>query len=393
MYMDSALLNRATNSTKVVEKSELLLDPDVRRWYDNMARGSPLTADGRLYKLGRFCKLHHTTPATLAKMATRDLKAVTDLLQDHITMAESGDYSPGYIEEQINAVKSWFRHFDVAIKRRTKISRSGFTPTIQNEQVPDRHELSEIYNGAELRECVMVSLMAKSGLRPGVMGNHDGTDGLQIRDLPDIKINNGRFVCLSTPNRIVVRWELSKAGHQYFTFSTDSSTRQLLAYLNERLEHGEKLHLNSPVIHPCNYNNKWRKSQKTFLPTQRISEKIRRVFRPQFAWRPYVLRAYFDTQLLIAESKGKVTRDFRSFFMGHKGTIESRYTTNKGVLPIALVNEMSDAFARSEEHLDQTSANRKPNHKQQIQEMLDRATPQQIEDALGILAKVMRTIR
>lgn len=357
-----------------------------------MVRGSPLTAEGRLHKLGRFCTLHRTTPAALAEMATVDLGAATDLLQDHITMAESKDYSPGYIEEHINAVKSWFRHFDVVIKRRTRISRSGFSPTIQNERVPDRYEISEVYKGAEPRESVMISLMAKSGLRPGVMGNHNGTDGLQIRDLPDIMImRNGRFRCTQTPNRIVVRRELSKAGHQYFTFSTNSTTKQILEYLNDRVTHGETLHLHSPVIHPCSHNDKWRTSQKAFLPTQRISEKIRRVFRPKFAWRPYILRAYFGTQLLIAESKGKIAHDFRVFFMGHKGTIESRYTTNKGILPVVLVNEMRNAFTRSEVCLDQADIDRSLDHKRRIHEMIDQATPQQIERALDVLTQTLKT--
>ncbi len=38
--------------------------------------------------------------------------------------------------------------------------------------------------------------------------------------------------------------------------------------------------------------------------------------------------------------------------MGHKGSMEAKYTTNKGVLPVALVEEMRQAFRRSEELLD-----------------------------------------
>lgn len=65
-----------------------------------------------------------------------------------------------------------------------------------------------------------------------------------------------------------------------------------------------------------------------------------------------VLRSFFDTQLLIAESRGKIAHDFRVFFMGHKGSMEAKYTTNKGILPELLVSEMRDAFSRSEEFLD-----------------------------------------
>jgi len=38
--------------------------------------------------------------------------------------------------------------------------------------------------------------------------------------------------------------------------------------------------------------------------------------------------------------------------MGHKGTIEAKYTTNKGMLPETLIQEMQNAFKRSEEFLD-----------------------------------------
>ena len=54
----------------------------------------------------------------------------------------------------------------------------------------------------------------------------------------------------------------------------------------------------------------------------------------------------------MAESRGKIAHDFRVFFMGHKGSMEAKYTTNKGLLPDTLVQEMRDAFMRSEEFLD-----------------------------------------
>ena len=70
-----------------------------------------------------------------------------------------------------------------------------------------------------------------------------------------------------------------------------------------------------------------------------------------FNWRPYVLRAYFDTQLMLAESKGLVLRDYRQFWMGHKGDIENRYTTNKCRLPDNVIEDMREAYRRSQEYL------------------------------------------
>jgi hypothetical protein len=55
--------------------------------------------------------------------------------------------------------------------------------------------------------------------------------------------------------------------------------------------------------------------------------------------------------LMLAESKGLVLRDYRQFWMGHKGDIENRYTTNKQRLPESVVEDMRAAYARSEEFL------------------------------------------
>jgi len=200
----------------------------------------------------------------------------------------------------------------------------------------------------------MESMLVDSSRRLEEIGNHDGTDGLRIKDLPDIVIHQGIAKCIDTPNRIIVRRELSKTRNQYFTFSTSSSTKMLTAYLNDRLECGEPLHGDSPVVAPdyIYKTDRGNNNNKPFLPTRQISKEIQETFRPRFNWRPYVLRAYFDTELLIAESKGKIAHDFRAFFMGHKGTIEAKYTTNKGILPEILVKEMREAFTRSEELLD-----------------------------------------
>jgi ribosomal protein S15P/S13E len=39
-------------------------------------------------------------------------------------------------------------------------------------------------------------------------------------------------------------------------------------------------------------------------------------------------------------------------FTGHKGSMEAKYTTNKGMLPAALVEEMRQTFRQSEELRD-----------------------------------------
>lgn len=44
----------------------MLEDEDVRRWYDNLAAKSMVTAEGYLRTLGLFCELNKITPRDLA---------------------------------------------------------------------------------------------------------------------------------------------------------------------------------------------------------------------------------------------------------------------------------------------------------------------------------------
>ncbi len=67
-----------------------------------------------------------------------------------------------------------------------------------------------------------------------------------------------------------------------------------------------------------------------------------------------MLRSYFDTQLMFAESKGLVLRDYRTLWMGHKGDIEHTYTTNKNRFPPHILDDMREAYRKSQEHLQTT---------------------------------------
>jgi hypothetical protein len=170
-------------------------------------------------------------------------------------------------------------------------------------------------------------------------------DGLRLKDLPEMKIEKGEVVFEKVPTMVVVRKELSKAGHQYFTFLGEEGCEYLKDYLESRLKEGEKLTPDSPILTP-------KVAPKPFIRSTNIGDMIRTAIRRAgFKWRPYVLRAYFDTQLMLAESKGLVLRDYRQFWMGHKGDIENRYTTNKCRLPENVIEDMREAYRRSQEYL------------------------------------------
>ena len=92
------------------------------------------------------------------------------------------------------------------------------------------------------------------------------------------------------------------------------------------------------------------------ITTKTLTKEIRDAMRPKYNWRPYVLRSYFDTQLLVAENNGKIAHAYRQFFMGHRGDIEARYTTNKGRLPDSVIEDMRTAYQKSLEYLETRKA-------------------------------------
>ena len=107
------------------------------------------------------------------------------------------------------------------------------------------------------------------------------------------------------------------------------------------------------------------------MATNTITRDIKAAFGIIIKERPYVLRAYFDTQLLLAESKGKITHAYRQFFMGHKGDIEAKYTTNKHRLPEHLIADMKEAYERSQNFLTPFEEDNEVNEKSKKEILLE----------------------
>ena len=327
---------------KARSKQDLLRDKDVRRWFDNVARGSPVTADVYLRRLAAFCSTQHATPKGLVAKSERELH---DLLLDCVSQMERNGNAGSYIESTVKAVKSWLGHNGKIVRRKIKIRGARDTPSLKDERVPTREELKHVLLSGDKKARAACILVAHSGLRIEVLGNYAGTDGLAIKDLPELEIEGGEIVFPETPTLLTVRRELSKAGHQYFTFLSQEGCEILKDYLEDRMREDETLTLDSPLITP-------KLRMKPFIRANNIGDAIREAIRTAgFTWRPYVLRSYFDTQLMLAESKGLVLRDYRQFWMGHKGDIENRYTTNKHKLPESVIEDMREAYGRSQEYL------------------------------------------
>jgi hypothetical protein len=326
--------------------AHLLGDADVRRWFENLAARSVVTATVYLRTLGLYCELNGTDPKAILEASKS--KAFRDEFIDFIRRMEKEGKAGSYLSRFKKVINSWLSYNGINAKLKINIKGESDTPQIAEERVPNKEELDRILRMATPRGRVSIALMAFSGLRPESLGNYDGSDGIRLGDFPEAEISQDRVEFKKIPTMLIVRKSLSKARHQYFTFVPQQTITYIKDYLEDRVKQGERLGSNSPLL---GFDARGVKKNK-FLRTTLVTRDIKMaILRAGFKWRPYVLRAYCDTNMIIAESKGKISHPYLQFLMGHKGDIEARYSTNKGVLPPDMVEEMRMCYRECEPFL------------------------------------------
>jgi len=331
--------------------NHMLDDADVKRWYDNLAASSQITAEVYLRSLGLYCELNRTNPKEILLKAGS--KSFRDSFIDFVRRLEREGRAGSYIERFKKVLMSWLLYNGVNVKLKVNIRSSSDTPTITDERVPTRDELAGIIRRASARGRVAVAMMAFSGLRPESLGDYLGRDGIRLGDFPEAKITKEGVEFEKLPARVLIRRNLSKGRFQYFTFIPEEAATYIREYLQERVKQNEQLSPESPLLQ---FDPRGKK-KNAFLRTTLVTRDIREAIRAAgFKWRPYILRAYCDTAFDIAESKGLISHPWRVFFMGHKGDIEARYSTNKGRLPHEMVEQMRDAYKRCQRFLQTIGA-------------------------------------
>jgi len=355
----------------------LLEDEDVKRWFENLAAKSIITATVYLRTLGLYCELNNTDPKAIIRVA--GTKAFRDGFMDFVRGLERQGKAGSYIARFKKVLRSWLAFNGLDVKLKVNIAGEYDTPTIADERVPSKEELDRILRMASPRGRVSIALMAFSGLRPQTLGNYTGTDGLRLGDFVEAEIREDGVEFSKVPTMLVVRKGLSKARHQYFTFVPQQTLTYIKDYLERRVKQGERLSRDSPLLgfDPRGYRKN--KFLRTTLVTRDIKEAISRA---GFSWRPYVLRAYFDTNMIIAESRGKISHPYLQFMMGHKGDIEARYSTNKGRLPPDMIEDMRRCYSECQPFL--TTATQPLEHSSIVKQAKIEALKSLAKSLLGI---------
>jgi PAS domain-containing protein len=317
----------------------LLEDQDFKRWFTNIKRGSPSYAYELRRRMGYIHRQFKKSPKDIASMTP---KQAGNFILDVVTELEKEKLSGKYIGNYVKALKNWLEYNDVHVTQKVKVSDELVKVGDEIPPIPD--ELKKILLMGDFRARAVCGIVAFTGVRLEVLGNFLGDDGLKIKDFPEMTVKGKTVDYAEVPTLVAVRKSLSKSKKPYFTFLCEEGCEYLKQYLEWRLQRGEKLVPDSPLVTPYQMS-----LAGQHIRTANIGDMMRKAIRAAgFQWRPYVLRRYYDTRMMLAESDREtgMIRDYRVFFMGHSGDMEATYTVNKG-LSKDIIRKMRESYEKA----------------------------------------------
>jgi integrase len=237
-------------------------------------------------------------------------------LDDFIGDLQAEGLAPGTINNHVKGVKALFRVNGICLTLPFRVPKSIRYP----DRAPTPEELARVIDVADLRDKVIVSLLALSGVRIGTLAKlqyhhvkHDLESGV-------------------VPVHMHVEAEITKGKyHDYDTFIGSEAVEYLKMYLearrfgNERLEGGRKRGMppeeivdSSPLI-----RNEHKTSVEAISPSTvhcvvqglyRKAGLIEKSGKVRYDLRAHSIRKYFRTQLGAIST---IPTDYIDYMMGH----------------------------------------------------------------------------
>lgn len=281
--------------------------------------GSKYTLYQYVFGVLRFSRWIKKKPDTMVRDVLLDKRAVDKYIMkidDFIGDLQAEGLAPGTINNHVKGVKALFRVNGVNLELPYRVPKKVKYP----DRSPTPEELARVIDLADIREKVMMSLLALSGVRIGTLVK------LQYRHVKK-DLENG-----IVPVHMHIEAEITKGKyHDYDTFIGSEGIEYLKAYLNtrrvgnERMEGGrirgmplEEITDSSPLI-----RNKHKKTTKAVSPgtIHRVIHSlyfkaglIKKGSAKRYALRAHSIRKYFRTQL---GSISTIPTDYIEYMMGH----------------------------------------------------------------------------
>jgi integrase len=277
--------------------------------------GSHATLYQYVFGVYRYCKWARKGPDEVLRESLLDrkaLKAYVASLDEFIGDLQAADLAPGTISNHVKAVKALYRTNGIELVLPYRLPRR----VKYSDRAPTPEELTRIMDLADLKEKVIISMLALGGFRLGTLSK------LQYRHVKkDLEAG-------VVPIHVHVEAEITKGKyHDYDTFLGAEAAEYLKVYLETRKKGTrldkwglppEELHDESPLIRdsqtkrvkPVTTGSVHLAIHKLFVKTGLIQKGTRK----RYDLRPHSIRKYFRTQL---GSLSTIPTDYVEYMMGH----------------------------------------------------------------------------
>ncbi len=280
--------------------------------------GSPATLYQYIYGVHRFRLWTNTQPDQLVRSCQdqdgdpkpKALSQTSRMLDDFVANLQAENLAPGTISNHVKGVKALFRCNGLKLELPYSLSKRS----VYEDRAPTPEELQKILDLADLRERVIITMLALSGFRIGTLSK------LQYRHVKR-DLEKG-----TVPIHIHVEAEITKGKyHDYDTFLGQEAADYLKLYIETRRKgsptgrkHPEIINDDSPLI---------RDGQSNIvkpITTGRIHSVVHNLYvkaglvtsNPRgrrYDLRAHSIRKYFRTQLASLN----VQTDYIEYMMGH----------------------------------------------------------------------------
>jgi len=288
-----------------------------------------------IYCLHNLFNYFERSPDEMIREAMGDpdaLRRHVERLEEYLLMLKARGMSSSYIHSHLKAIKTLYKVNGLELKLQFPIRIVNKT----YYRAPRPEELQKLLEIADLREKVIISMLALGGFRLSTLVR------LKYRH---VKHDLERGI---TPIHIHVEADITKGRYcDYDTFIGNEAVDFLKLYLDQRRRRGEEITDESPLIatkswppRPLNEISVYHLIHRLYVKAGLIEEDGK-----PHPLRVHSLRKYFRTMMAI---KG-IPAEFIEYMMGHK---ISRYNDIKsqGVEHLRKIYKLADLSIRPRPH-------------------------------------------
>jgi len=315
-YIIDALITRMPSLVKFTFENATTIE--LAKHLLRHRTGSQQTLYQYIYGVYRFSTWLNTQPDQIVKACQdqdgdpkpKALAQTSRMLDDYVANLQAEGLAPGSISNYVKAVKALFRCNGLKLELPYSLSKR----VVYEDRAPSPEELQHLLNIADLRERVIITMLALGGFRIGTLVK------LQYRH---VKRDLEKGI---TPIHIHVEAEITKGKyHDYDTFIGQEAADYLKAYLERRRKGSyrgrtppENIRDDSPLIRDGH-----NKHVRT-ITTGRLHGVIHNLYIEagiltstpigrRYDLRAHSIRKFYRTQMA---SLG-VDRDYIEYMMGH----------------------------------------------------------------------------